>query len=95
MKSERQTGMFQFPGMMPTNMMMFPGYMTDNNIDTRITNLEKRVKTVENRLQRLENPYGVQNTPNYQDTQNSNQSQTCPYQNTQNYNGYNGDMYMM
>ena len=85
MNNQRQNMMFPFG--MPNNMMMFPSYMNDN-LENRINTLEKRVDNINNRLQKLENPYGTNNINN-----NNNQTGTCPYQNTQNYNG--NDMYMM
>ena len=93
MRNERQNGMFPFQNMMPMNPMMFPNYINDNynNIENRINNLEKKMKHIENRIQRLENPYGTNNSQNNMVNQNEN----MPYQTTQNYNGYNGEMYMM
>lgn len=98
MRNDRQnvnSQMFPFPGMIPTNMMMFPNYMNDNysNLDNRVSTLEKKVKVLENRIQRLENPYGTTNTQTYQNTVTN--TQTTPYQTTQNSAGYNDEMYMM
>ncbi len=98
MRNDRQNvnnQMFPFPGMMPTNMMMFPNYMNDNysSLDNRVSTLEKKVKVLENRIQRLENPYGTTNTQTYQNTVTN--TQTTPYQTTQNNAGYNDEMYMM
>lgn len=102
MKSERNNftpQMMPFPGMgnMPTNMMMFPNYMNDNytSLDNRISSLEKKVKVLENRISRIENPYQNTNTQSYQNTVTNTQTQTSPYQTTQNNTGYNGEMYMM
>lgn len=89
MRNERQNNMFPFQNMMPVNPMMFPNYMNNdyNNLENRVNTLEKKMKHLENRIQRLENPYGTNNVQN--------QNDNIPYQTTQNYNGYNGDMYMM
>lgn len=102
MKSDRNNftpQMMPFPGMggMPTNMMMFPNYMNDNysNLENRVNALEKKVKVLENRLSRIENPYQNTNTQSYQNTVTNTQTQTSPYQTTQNNTGYNGEMYMM
>ena len=99
MKSERNNNipqMMPFMGM-PTNMMMYPNYMNDNymNLENRINSLENKVRVLENRISRIENPYQNQNTQNYQSGQNNVPQQNCPYQTTQNNNGYNGEMYMM
>ena len=91
LKNERQNGSFPFQNMMPINPMMFPNYMNNdfNIFENRISNLEKKFKNIENRIQRLENPYGNNNQNNM-----SNED-SMQYQTTQNYNGYNGEMYMM
>lgn len=99
MRSERNNNMPQmmpFMGM-PTNMMMFPNYMNDNysNLENRVNTLENKVRVLENRISRIENPYQNTSTQSYQNTVTNTQTQTAPYQTTQNNTGYNGEMYMM
>ncbi len=102
MKNQRNNFMPQnmpFPmgANVPFNMMMFPNYMNDNynNLDNRLSSLEKKVNVLENRISRIENPYQSTNTQSYQNTVTNTQTQTSPYQTTQNNTGYNGEMYMM